>query len=123
MNYNELKELLHKYGFCIEEIAPNDRTLYCFTNNPLFLTAFQENVFATAKFGLVDELIDISWFDALSVCQDNLGFSEMKKGIFVNSPNITEKIEKRLNKIQLDIKKAIVRIKKLTIEEDFENEL
>ena len=123
MNYNELKELLHKYGFFIEDIAPNDRTLYCFTNNPLFLTAFQENVFATAKFGLVDELIDISWFDSLSVCQDNLGFSEMEKGIFVNSPNITEKIEKRLNKIQLDIKKAVVRLKKLTIEEDFENEL
>ena len=123
MNYNELKELLHKYGFFIEDIAPNDRTLYCFTNNPLFLTAFQENVFATAKFGLVNELIDISWFDELSVTQENLGFSEYEKGVFVNSPNITKKIETRLNKIQLDIKKAVVRLKKLTIEEDFENEL
>ena len=123
MNYNELKELLNKYGFCIENIAPNDKTLYCFTNNPLFLTDFQENVFATAKFGLFDELIDISWFDDLSVSEDNLGFSEMEKAIFVNSPKIAEKIEKRLNKIQLDIKKAVVRLKKLTIEEDFENEL
>lgn len=123
MNYNELKELLHKYGFFIEDIAPNDRTLYCFTNNPLFLTAFQENVFATAKFGLGNELIDISWFDELSVTQENLGFSEYEKGVFVNSPNITKKIETRLNKIQLDIKKAVVRLKKLTIEEDFENEL
>lgn len=123
MNYNELKALLHKYGFCIEKIAPNDRTLYCFTKNPSFLTDFQENVFATAKFGLVDELIDISWFDELSVCQENLGFSEYEKGVFVNSPNITEKIEKRLNKIQLDIKKALVSLKKQKFEEDFENEL
>lgn len=123
MNYDELKALLHKYCFCIEQIAPNDRTLYCFTNNPSFLTDFQENVFATAKFGLIDELIDISWFDELSVYQENLGFSEYEKGVFVNSPNITEKIEKRLNKIQLDIKKALVSLKKQKFEEDFENEL
>ena len=40
-----------------------------------------------------------------------------------DSPKISEKIETRLNKIQLDIKKAVVRLKKLKFEEDFENEL
>ena len=120
MNYNELKELLSRYGFCIENISTYDRNLYCFTNNPLFDTESNGNVFATARFGgLVAELIDISWFDDLSVYQDNLVFSEMEKGTFVNSPKITEKIEKRLNKIQLDIKNAIVRLKKQKIEEDF----
>lgn len=119
MNYNELKELLSRYCFCIENISTYDRNLYCYTKNPLFLPKSNDNVFATAKFGLVDELIDISWFDNLSVYQDNLVFSEMEKGTFVNSPKITEKIEKRLNKIQLDIKNAIVRLKKQKIEEDF----
>lgn len=121
MNYNELKELLSRYGFCIENISTNDRNLYCFTNNPLFLTESHENVFATAKFGLLNELIDISWFDNLYVSKDNIGFSEMEKDIFANynSPRITEKIEKRLNKIQLDIKNAIVKLKKQKIEKDF----
>ena len=119
MNYYELKELLSRHGFCIENISTYDRKGYCFTNNPLFLSEDHENVFATAKFGLLNELIDISWFDELSVSQDNLVFSEMEKGTFVNSPKITEKIEKRLNKIQLNIKNAIVKLKKQKIEEDF----
>lgn len=84
------------------------------------MTKNNENVFATAKFGVDNEFIDISWFDELHVFKDNLIFSEMEKDNFVNSPRITEKIEKRLNKIQLDIKNAIVRLKKQQIEEDFE---
>ena len=122
MNYNELKELLSRYGFCIENITYYDRNLYCFTNNPLFDTEYQENVFATAKFGLSEELEEISWFDELYVNQDNIGFSDNETNSFANysSPRISGKIEKRLNKIQLDIKNAIVRLKKQKIEEDFE---
>jgi len=121
MNYNELKELLSRYGFCIENISTYDRKVYCFTNNPLFLSEDHENVFATAKFGLLNELIDISWFDKLYVFQDNIEFSQEETHSFANysSPKITEKIEKRLNKIQLDIKNAIVKLKKQKIEEDF----
>ena len=123
MNYNELKELLSKYGFCIENITPRARTLYCFTNNPLFLTKKNEHVFATAKFGSVDEIIDIYWFDELHMFEDHLIFSEIEKGKFVNySQKIAERIEKRLNDIKLNIKKTIVRLKKQKIEEDFENE-
>lgn len=123
MYYNELKELLSKYGFCIENITFYDRNLYCSTNNPLFDTESNGNVFATARFGgLSEELVNISWFDNIYVSKDNIRFSEMEKDIFANysSPRITEKIEKRLNKIQLDIKNAIVRLKKQKIEEDFE---
>jgi hypothetical protein len=85
------------------------------------LTESHENVFATAKFGLLDELIDISWFDNLYVFQDSIAFGDEETNSFANfsSPRITEKIEKRLRKIQLDIKNAIVRLKKQNIEEDF----
>lgn len=119
MNYNELKELLSRYGFCLENIYIYDRKLYCFTNNPLFLTEDHANVFATASFGLLDELIDISWFDNLYVSQDHIEFLDMETDMFVVSPKITEKIERRLNKIKLNIKNAIVRLKKQQIEEDF----
>ena len=121
MKYNELKELLSRYGFCIENISYYDRNLYCFTNNPLFDTESNGNVFATARFGLLDELIDISWFDNLYVAQDYIEFLENETNTFANynSPRIPEKIEKRLNKIQLDIKNAIVKLKKQKIEKDF----
>lgn len=125
MNYNELKELLSRYGFCIENISSTyDRNLYCYTKNPLFLTESLENVFATARFALDDEddeLVNISWFDNLYVAQDHIEFTEEETNSFANysSPKIPEKIEKRLNKIQLDIKNAIVKLKKQKIEEDF----
>lgn len=121
MNYNELKELLSRYGFCIENITFYDRNLYCSTNNPLFLTKSHENVFATARFALDDELVNISWFDNLYVAQDHIEFTEEETNSFANysSPKITEKIEKRLNNIQLNIKNAIVKLKKQKIEEDF----
>lgn len=89
----------------------------------MFDTEYNGNIFATARFGLSEELEDISWFDNLYVTQDNIEFTEEETNSFANysSPKITEKIEKRLNKIQLDIKNAIVELKKQKIEEDFES--
>lgn len=119
MNYNELKELLSKYGFCIEKIEPYDRTLYCFTNNPLFLTEEHENVFATAKFGKGKKLLCIVWFDKISISDDLLIFDNLEKGVDYDSKDLPQKIEKRFGLVEKNIKKAATKLKLKEINKDF----
>ena len=123
MNYNELKEIVTRHGFVIDNYNDNlyscNVHLYIHANHSMFDDTGCNDVLATVIFGKA-KFIRILWFDKLSVSKKSLVFAEVKKGEDYDSKDLADKIIKVIDDDDLRFKlveNGIKEVEKYTMQD------
>ena len=130
MTYNELKEIVERNGFCIEDFDEEFSThqaLYIYVPDESsywstfkFITPLSSKAFATATFNY-GKLNKISIYKDLVIdATDKIYFDDENEYVVVSSKITVDYLNKLCNTVKTNLQETKMKLKQKRIDEDFE---